>query len=168
MPSAGVQETGIPMPDLTWLAPFAKYAHIAAMFAAVTIQVGSDHYFLKVASDGDAATTSRLGHAIRRRGPITGPILEIGIVFGLLTAVLGGINLLAPWLLMTYVLIAIGVAIVFRIGVPAFTGILEAADAGDNARVATLLANGRYRTGALMNAVMYAAVLFLMVIKPLG
>ena len=69
---------------------------------------------------------------------------------------------------MTYVLIAIGVAIVFRIGVPAFTGILEAADAGDNARVATLLANGRYRTGALVNAVMYAAVLFLMVIKPLG
>jgi hypothetical protein len=120
--------------ELVWLTPFAKYAHILAMFAAVTMQVGSDHYFLKVSAEGDAAATSRLGHAIRRRGPITGPILEIGIIFGLLTAVLGGLDLLAPWLLITYALIALGVAIVFRFGAPAYTRILEAADAGDDAR----------------------------------
>ena len=154
--------------DLDWLVPFAKYAHVGTMFAAATIQVGADIYFLKVAREGDARTTARLGHAIRRRGPITGPILEIGVVFGLITAVLGGFNLLAPWLLASYVVLAVGVLGVFRWGVPAFTALLEAADAGDDGRITTLLAHGPYRPAALANAAMYAVVIFLMVVKPLG
>ena len=109
---------------------------------------------------GDVAGRARDSAA----GPITGPILEIGIIFGLLTAVLGGLNLLAPWLLITYALIAVGVAIVFRFGAPAYTSILEAADAGDDARVASLLADSPYRRAALANAGMFAAVIFLMVV----
>jgi hypothetical protein len=154
--------------ELVWLTPFAKYAHIVAMFAAVTIQVGSDLYFLRVARDGDPNATSRLGHAIRRRGAIEGPILEIGIVFGLLTGFLGGFNFLAPWLIATYLLIAIGLVNVFRIAAPAFTSILDAADAGDSAGIARLLGTGRYPRAALANALMYASVIFLMVLKPFG
>ena len=154
--------------DLDWIAPLAKYAHVATMFAAATIQVGADLYFLKVAEDGDARTTARLGHAVRRRGPITGPILEIGIAFGVITALLGGFNLLAPWLLATYIVIALGMVSVFRWAAPAFTVLLDAADAGDDARITALLAQGPYRPAALANAAMYAVVIFLMVVKPLG
>jgi hypothetical protein len=152
--------------DLAWLTPFAKYAHVVAMFAAVTIQVGSDLYFLRVARNGDANATSRLGHAIRRRGAIEGPILEIGILFGLLTALLGGFNFLAPWLIASYVLIAIGLLNVFRVAAPAFTSILDAADASDAAGIAKLLETGPYRLAALVNALMYATVIFMMVVKP--
>lgn len=125
-------------------------------------------YFLKVAKEGDAPTTARLGHAVRRRGPITGPILEIGIAFGLITALLGGFDLLAPWLLATYIVVAMGVASVFRWGAPAFTALVEAADAGDGGRLQTLLAQGPYQRSALANAGMYAVVIFLMVVKPLS
>jgi hypothetical protein len=154
--------------ELVWVVPFAKYAHVATMFAAATIQVGADLYFLKVAEDGDAQTTARLGHAVRRRGPITGPILEIGIAFGVITALIGGFNLLAPWLLASYIVIALGTVSVFRWAAPAFTALLEAADAGDDARIAALLAQGPYRPAALANAAMYAVVIFLMVVKPLS
>ena len=81
------------MPDIGGLAPYLKFLHIAAMITAVTLIVGGDLYFLRVATGGHAQATAQLGHAIRRRGPITGPIIEIGIIFGILAALSGGFDL---------------------------------------------------------------------------
>ena len=100
---------------------FVPFLHVAAMFTAVTLTVGGDLYFLRVAIEGNAIATSRLGHAIRRRGPITGPIIEIGVVFGILTAILGGFNLLAPWLVGAYIVIIVMTVLAFRVAAPAFT-----------------------------------------------
>jgi hypothetical protein len=150
------------------LVPYAKFLHVAAMFAAVTLFVGGDVYFLRVASAGDPGATARLGQAIRRRGPLTGPILEIGVAFGIVTALLGGLDFLAPWLVGAYVIVIALTVLAFRVAAPAFTTILHAAETGDGTAVATALTATSYRLVALVNAALYAAVIFLMVVKPVA
>ena len=154
------------MPDLTFLIPYTKFLHVAAIFTAVTLVVGGDLYFLRVASSGSAEATARLGHAIRRRGPITGPILEIAIVFGFITAILGGFDLLAFWLVGAYIVVVVMTVFAFRVAAPEFTAILASAEAGDDAGVAAAMATGRYRRIALANGALFAIVIFLMVVKP--
>ena len=154
------------MPDLTFVVPYTKFLHVAAIFTAVTLIVGGDLYFVRVASSGSAIATARLGHAIRRRGPITGPIIEIAVVFGFVTAILGGFDLLAPWLIGAYVVVIAMAIFAFRVAAPEFTAILESADAGDDAGVAAAMASGRYRRIALANGALFAIAIFLMVVKP--
>ena len=113
------------MPDLMFVVPYAKFLHVAAIFTAVTLVVGGDLYFLRVASSGSAEATARLGHAIRRRGPITVPILEIAVVFGFITAMLGGFDLLAPWLVGAYIVVVALTIFAFRVAAPEFTAILR-------------------------------------------
>ena len=156
------------MPDIGGLAPYLKFLHIAAMITAVTLIVGGDLYFLRVATGGHAQATAQLGHAIRRRGPITGPIIEIGIIFGILAALSGGFDLLAPWLIGAYVVVVLITILAFRFGAPAFSAILEAADAGDGARVDAMIASGSYRRIAVVDAILFGIAIFLMVVKPLS
>ena len=152
--------------DWSSLVPFTKFLHIAAMFSASTIIVGADLYFLRVARGGSAVATAQLGHAIRRRGPITGPIVEIGVAFGLLTAVLGGFNVLAPWLIAAYLVVIAMMVFAFRVAAPEFTAILEAADGGSDEAVAARVATGRFRRIATIDAALFAVAIFLMVVKP--
>lgn len=88
--------------DLFALVPYTKFAHIAAMFVAASVVIGGDLLFLRIATEGNAATTAKLGHAIRRRGPLTRPVYGVGILFGVVTALLGGFNFFAPWLIGAY------------------------------------------------------------------
>ena len=152
--------------DWSSLVPYTKFLHVAAMFSAATIIVGADLYFLKVALAGSARATAELGHAIRRRGPVTGPILETGVVFGILTALLGGFDLLSPWLIAAYVVVIAMTFLAFRIAAPEFTSILEVADSGDDEAVARIVGTGRYRRIATVDALLFAIAIFLMVVKP--
>ena len=154
------------MPDLTFVVPYTKFLHVAAIFTAVTLVVGGDLYFMRVASSGSAEATARLGHAIRRRGPITGPIIEIAVVFGFVTALLGGFDLLAPWLVGAYVVVVAMTIFAFRVAAPEFSAILQFAEAGDDAGVGALMATGRYRRVAMFNGALFAIAIYLMVVKP--
>ena len=152
--------------ELHQLVPFTKFGHIAAMFIAASVTVGGDLLFLRIASDGNAATTARLGHAIRRRGPLTKYIYEIGILFGLITALLGGFNLLAPWLIGAYLVIAALVYVSGWIAAPAYTKILEVAGTGDDEAVKQTLASTRYPRAAQVTTLLFLLAVFLMVVKP--
>ena len=152
--------------DWSAVVPFTKFLHVAAMFSAATIIVGADLYFLRVAAGGSAVATAQLGHAIRRRGPLTGPILEIGVGFGILTALLGGFNLLAPWLIAAYAVVIVMIVFAFRVAAPEFSAILELADAGDDAALRSKVADGRFRWITAADAALFAAAIFLMVVKP--
>lgn len=156
------------MPDISGLAPYLKFLHVATMFTAVTLVVGGDIYFLRVAGRGHAEATARLGHAIRHRGPFTGPIIEIGVVFGILTALSGGFDLLAPWLIGAYVVVIAMTFLAFRFGAPAFTDILRVAETGDDDGVARLIDSGPYRRIALIDGALFGIAIFLMVVKPLA
>ena len=152
--------------DLHDLIPFTKFTHIAAMFMAASVTVGGDLLFLRIAGDGDAPTTARLGHAIRRRGPLTKPVYEVGLAFGLLTALLGGFNLLAPWLIGAYVVIAAMVVVSNWVAAPASTRILEVAETGDAGAVRAAMASTGYARTARLTGLLFAIAIFLMVVKP--
>jgi hypothetical protein len=90
-----------------------KVLHILLMFAAVTLLVG-EHLFYAVAvwrRDVRAlAAIRRLSVApmyLADGAPVVAiGLLLAGVVFGLLTALTGGFDFLAGWLIVAYVLIA--------------------------------------------------------------
>ena len=90
-----------------------KFLHVAAVIAVFSIQIASDLYFQRVTRSGSTEAVAKLGAAIRQRGVVEALIFEIAVVLGLLTAIFGGFNLLAPWLLMSYAIIVI--VIVFAV-----------------------------------------------------
>ena len=152
--------------ELHDLVPYTKFGHIAAMFIAASVTVGGDLLFLRIASEGNASTTARLGQAIRRRGPLTKYVYEIGILFGLITAFLGGFNLLAPWLIGAYLVIAALIYVSNWIAAPAYTKILEVAETGDDEAVRRTLTSTRYARAAQLTTVLFLFAVFLMVVKP--
>ncbi len=152
--------------DLHDLVPYTKFAHIAAMFIAASVTIGGDLLFLRIAREGDAATTARLGHAIRRRGPLTRPIYEVGILFGIVTALLGGFNFLAPWLIGAYLVIAALIYVSNWIAAPAYSKILEVAGTGDDHAVRDTLESTGYARTAQLTGFLFGLAIFLMVVKP--
>jgi hypothetical protein len=79
-----------------------KFAHIATMFMAVGVAVGTEIMAHRVANSGDV-------RAIRTYFAQARPIINIipvlyitGLILGLAAGVLGAFNLLAPWLLLAY------------------------------------------------------------------
>ena len=143
-----------------------KFLHIAAVIGVFSIQIASDLYFQRVTASGSTEAVAKLGAAIRKRGFVEAVIFEIAVVFGLLTAIFGGFNLLAPWLLMSYAVIAIVLVFAIMYAARPFSAILEAAEAGD-AEAMARAANAPGRRFALATGVfLYGLLVFLMVVKP--
>ena len=143
-----------------------KFLHVAAVIGVFSIQVASDLYFQRVARSGSTEAVARLGTAIRRRGPIEATIFEIAVVLGILTAIFGGFDLLAPWLVASYAIIVVSVVFALRYTAAPFSAILDAAAAGDAAAMERAV-NARARRIALAGTlILYASLVFLMVVKP--
>jgi hypothetical protein len=83
-----------------------KFGHIAAMFAAVSIFVGQGMLEAAVARSGDVRALRRVLAASERFAPIGGGLFLLGIVLGVITALVGGWDLTQPWLIIGYVLSA--------------------------------------------------------------
>ena len=80
------------------------YLHILTMFAAVSLAAGSSLLLLIAARRGDRVLIAELtGLPIDRIVP---PLYILGGLFGLATALAFGYDLLAPWLVVAYVLFA--------------------------------------------------------------
>ena len=143
-----------------------KFLHVAAVIAVFSIQIASDLYFQRVTRSGSTEAVAKLGAAIRQRGVVEALIFEIAVVLGLLTAIVGGFNLLAPWLLMSYAIIVVVVIFAVTYAARPFSAILEAAEAGD-ADAMAVSASARARKVALaVPIVLYGLLVFLMVTKP--
>jgi hypothetical protein len=143
-----------------------KFLHVAAVIAIFSIQVASDLYFQRVTHSGSTEAVAKLGAAIRQRGPIEAMIFEIAVVLGLLTAIFGGFNLLAPWLLLSYGIIVVAIVFALRYAARPFSAILEAADAGDAAAMAQAASAPSRRMALAVPIVLYSMLVFLMVTKP--
>jgi hypothetical protein len=86
-----------------------KALHILSMFAVVTMEIGAEFLFAFAIVRRDVhalATVHRLLEQARI-GNIAIVVFIAGIVFGLVTALTGGFDLLAGWLLAAYVLVAL-------------------------------------------------------------
>ena len=83
-----------------------KFLHIGSMFLATALAVGPLVVFTLILRTGDAAAT-RLAFAFAEPVARAGAVFYgLGILFGVIAAVTGSIDLAAPWLLTAYIIVA--------------------------------------------------------------
>ena len=82
-----------------------KLLHVVSIFGVITLWVGAWVIWDLVARTGDRSALRRVDHVSQTTGQIGFALLIIGIVAGFVTAITGGFNLTAPWLLIAYALV---------------------------------------------------------------
>jgi hypothetical protein len=95
-----------------------KFLHIAFIFSAITMVYGTEFILHRIARTGDTRAIRTAFQITKPVGTVAPVIISIGIAFGLTAGVVNGYNLLAPWLLATYVLVAVIMAAGLTITVP--------------------------------------------------
>jgi len=86
-----------------------KALHILSMFSVVMMEIGAEFLYAFAIARRDVralATVHRILEQVRL-GPISIAVFISGVVFGLLTALTGGFDFLAGWLIAAYVLVAV-------------------------------------------------------------
>jgi uncharacterized membrane protein len=149
---------------------FFKFLHIASMFAAVTLIFGSIVFLDLVGRRRDLAAYRRLDAIVQRTDNVGVVLFLAGIVFGVLTALAGGFDLTAGWLLLAYVLVAALFAEGFLFTIPRYGRIREAANQADEVRAALevdqLLRSPHHAVLVTVTGLLWVAVIFVMVLKP--
>lgn len=149
----------------SWL----KAIHILAMFVTVTAFVGGGIFFRLVMRSGDTRAIARAGTALNTTVAAGGIAVGVALVFGFLTALNGGMDLLQPWLVIAYVIV-IAITVIGTQEGKGYGAIAAAAAAdGDGPPSAALLAriaDGRLRAFTVASVVLYGLVVLDMVVKP--
>ncbi len=148
------------------------FLHIVTMFTAVALSLGVQLIVYRVATTGNVAairTAFGVAQPIGRAAPM---VYGVGFLFGLIAAITGSFNLLAPWLLISYVLFVISSVISVRSvgGWMAQVGRAAALNQGDapSTELQGLLHDKRATQGMIANLVVVAVIIALMVFKPFG
>jgi hypothetical protein len=149
-----------------------KFLHILSMFSGVTLALGGAVFLHLVAHAGDVAAYRRLDALAQRTDVVAITLFLGGIVFGILTALTGGMDLTAGWLILAYILAA---AIVID-GVlfldPWYRRLRKAANHADSATAAEEFHRlvhahrGRHLASLAVGTSLWVAILYVMVVKP--
>ena len=150
------------------LFPLLKWLHVVGAAAAVAIVVWGDVLFQRVVLTGETGAVATLGAAIRRRIWVEALIVELTVALGLAAALTGGFDLLAPWLLIAYGLVVVITVLAIRLGAVEFTSIIEAAERGDRDSMLQTARSPRRVAYLVTQAALFAAVIGVMVTKPLS
>jgi hypothetical protein len=147
-----------------------KLLHILAMFGAVTLIVGSIVFLDLVGRSRDIVAYRRLDAVVQRTDVVAVGLFVAGIVLGVLTALAGGIDLTAGWLILAYVLVGALFIEGFLFTLPWYAKIREAANDTDDARAASdverLLRTPHHVVLVTVIVLLWAGVIFVMVVKP--
>jgi uncharacterized membrane protein len=108
--------------------PFWTFLHIVSMFAAVSLTVGGELFALEAGRRRDVAALRAYFRISGRLETLSTVALVAGIVFGLVAASVGGLDLLQGWLVLAYLLVATGFVLGLA-GSPYFGRMRAAADA---------------------------------------
>lgn len=106
------------------------------------------------------------GHTIENLGV---GLFLIGVALGVATALVGGFNLTAPWLLLAYAIVVALLVLGAAVEGPWRARIMRAVDVsegGEAGELDRLIASPRGVGALLMSAVLYVAVILVMVAKP--
>jgi uncharacterized membrane protein len=141
--------------------------HILTMFVAVTLGAGTLLFVLVAARTGRTRTALEIAALpIERFIP---PAFIVGGLFGLATGLAFGYDLLAPWLLIAYVLFIAATVWGIRVTSPAMRRLAkvagaggEAADAGDVER----MLGRRLTIDAVFTFLVIGLIILDMVVKP--
>lgn len=147
-----------------------KYLHIVAMFFAVALAVSTEIVLRRVASSGDAAAIRTVLPRVRPLGNVATILFVAGVAFGIVAALTGQINLLAPWLLLAYAAF-VGATLIGIFVTDPWAARLEAAavataEGGSPVALQTVIGDPVARAGTWALMLLIAALVFLMVVKP--
>jgi uncharacterized membrane protein len=150
-----------------------KFLHIACMFGAVTLIAGSALVVGGVLRSGNVQAIRRVLAVERRLTNMVGaPLFIAGIAFGFITALSGGFDLTARWLLLAYVLVAANFANGIGLYEPHAKRLAAAAEASDvttpSPELRALIGSRRTWLVPSMDLALWLAIIFVMVVKPLG
>lgn len=149
-----------------------KYLHIVSMFFAVALAVSTEIVLRRVATAGDVRAIRATVPRLRPLGNVATLFFVSGVVFGIVAALTGQIDLLAPWLILSYVAFVAATLIGMRVTDPWAARLLTAAEASPESVASNELQQviadpiARAGTGALM--LLIATLVFLMAVKLLG
>ena len=147
-----------------------QFLHVLSMFAAVAVALLSEvalHVIGRSGNvDGIRGFMSALGPLMR----LTPVFFVVGLVLGLAAAVVGDVDLLAPWLVASYIVFAVAMGVGGLVGGPWAERVATAAAASPvespspELHAAVHDARGMLASSVLMTAIV--VVIFLMVVKP--
>ena len=146
-----------------------KFLHIASMFTSVTLLFAYDIVLHRSAARGDVATVRAVGKLkplVENSGVA---MFLLGIAFGVITALVGPFDLTQGWLITAYVLVALILVIGGGPESAWLRQLIQAADqdGGDGASAEfTARAHDPRRHLSWVSAILYAAVIYVMVYKP--
>ncbi|MDQ3690425.1 MAG: hypothetical protein M3406_10395 [Chloroflexota bacterium] len=147
-----------------------KYLHVVSMFFAVALALSTELVVRRVAATGDARTIRTVVPRVRPLGNFATAFFMGGLAFGIIAALAGQMNLLAPWLLMAYAAF-IGATLIGVFVTDPWSVRLEAAAVANQDDVASdtlarVIADPIARAGTWALMVLIAVLVFLMVVKP--
>ena len=149
-----------------------KFLHIAAMFAAVGVSIGTDLMAHRIADTGDVRSIRTFFAQARQIVKLMPLLFLSGLVLGLVTAWTGSLNLLAPWLVIAYILFALTLALHATIGAAWFRRMEALAIASPDGHASAELLATTHAPGARFllpyTMIMIVIFVFLMVVKPLS
>jgi hypothetical protein len=147
-----------------------KYLHVVAMFFAVALAVSTELVVRRVATSGDVRGIRATVPRVRPLGNIATIFFLSGVAFGIVAELTGQINLLAPWLILSYAAF-VGATLIGMLVTDPWAARLEAAavasqDDTPSEALRTVIADPLARAGTWALIVLIATLLFLMVVKP--
>jgi hypothetical protein len=157
---------------MEWFIAF-KYLHVVTMFFAVALALSGEMVMRRVAASNDVRA---IRTTVTRVKPLSGPIASVlfmtGVVFGVLAALAGQIDLLRPWLVLAYVAfvaaVVIGVTIIDPWVARLERTAAESPDDEASDALRAVVGDPRARAGSWALSGMIALLVFLMVVKPLS
>lgn len=149
-----------------------KFLHLATMFIAVSAILGADWLGLRLTHMRDVRAIHvilRQARSIERVGPL---LFALANVFGVVTAWLGNLDLLARWLVISYALVIL-IIINDRVNLGRWISKLEvAADASSldapSSELRRQISDRRALFAFLADSVLIILAVLVMVVKPGG
>jgi hypothetical protein len=148
------------------------FLHVLSMFSAVAVAYGPAFLLRRAAATRHVPTIRAVFSMGKVTGQLVAPLFIVGFLFGLIAIFTEGLNPFRPWLLIAYVLFAIGMFTGARIHAPYAIAVGTAAEASaDTAPSPELnqaLDNPQERFAYWLDYVVIIGLIFDMVIKPFG
>src|SRR5262245_6183591 len=91
--------------------PIWKVVHVVSVIGVIVLWAGGWIFWDLVARTGDRSALRRVDHVSQTTGRIGFLLLIVGVAAGFATAITGGFNLLAPWLVIAYVILALDLVV---------------------------------------------------------
>lgn len=149
-----------------------KYVHVVSMFFAIAFAISTEQVVRRVAGSADPRAIETTVSRSEPLNNLSNAFFGVGILAGFVAVITGNMNLLAPWLVASYVAVVAAFAIGMLVIEP-WAKRLHAAAAASGEGVASpelhaVIDDARARAGSWALVGLVALLVFLMVVKPLG